>query len=175
MKDGAELLGKALAKAVQSVLRVVEELKVLFSKVVQGIKGAIKFVQGKLASLGERFGELLGEIGDFFELLLRNCHESKISCKWPKHHPWPQYLGGLREQTLKKIPRRLHQRFHIALDRWKGGKYDRHLTSKAFKNMDTTQIINDLREFYQTAEGGIFARYLPDFEQAVQETLKGVN
>src|SRR5687768_9751244 len=28
---------------------------------------------------------------------------AKVSRKWPKHHPWPQYLGGLRDQTLKKL------------------------------------------------------------------------
>jgi hypothetical protein len=30
----------------------------------------------------------------------------------------------------------------------------------------------DLREFYEKAEGGIFKKYLPDFERAVSESPK---
>ncbi len=32
-------------------------------------------------------------------------------------------------------------------------------------------VIEDLREFYRDAEGGIFSKYLPDFEQAVRESF----
>ena len=45
----------------------------------------------------------------------------RASRAWPKHHPFPKYLGGAWDQTLKKIPRKLHQQFHAALDKWKGG------------------------------------------------------
>jgi hypothetical protein len=83
-------------------------------------------------------------------------------------------LGGLVTQTLKKIPRRLHYRFHAALDTWKGGKYARSHGAAHFRSMNFSTIIRDLREFYQTAEGGIFARYLPDFEQALRETRAAI-
>jgi len=89
---------------------------------------------------------------------------------WPRHHPFPKYLGGALDQTLRKMPRKLHDSFHGALDRWKGGKYSRSKGAGHFKGMDRQQIINDLREFYETAEGGIFRKYLPDFERAVRES-----
>jgi hypothetical protein len=68
------------------------------------------------------------------------------------------------------MPRHLHERFHAALDKWKGGKYARWRGADEFKNMSREEIIRDLREFYQKAEGGIFKKYLPDFEQAVKES-----
>jgi hypothetical protein len=91
--------------------------------------------------------------------------------KWPLHHPWPVYLQGLRDQTLKKMPKKLHQRFHAALDRWKGGKYDRRKGAESFGNMSVEEIVNDLREFYEKAEGGVFSKYIPDLEKAIEETL----
>ncbi len=36
--------------------------------------------------------------------------------------------------------------------------------------MSKKRIIKDLREFYEEAEGGIFSKYLEDFERAVQES-----
>ena len=38
------------------------------------------------------------------------------------------------------------------------------------KTFDGDKIIEDLREFYKTGEGGIFKDYLPDFERAVIES-----
>jgi hypothetical protein len=96
---------------------------------------------------------------------------SRTSRVWPKHHPFPKYLGGAPDQTLKKIPKSMHHQFHAALDKWKGGKYARNLGAEHFKNIDQATVIRDLREFYQTAENGAFSRYLGDFEQAVAETL----
>jgi len=93
-----------------------------------------------------------------------------LSRKWPRHHPFPAYLGGAIDQTLKKIPRKLHERFQAALDKWKGGKYSRSKGADHFKGMDKEAIIKDLREFYETAEGGMFKDYLPDFEQALRES-----
>jgi hypothetical protein len=95
---------------------------------------------------------------------------AKVIRTWPKHHPFPVYLGGAIDQTLKKIPLKLHQKFHAALDKWKGGIYDRRLGSKSFLKMDKEQVIKDLREFYETAEDGAFKKYLCDFEQAVKES-----
>jgi hypothetical protein len=174
IKEAAAGLGKLAAKIVGSILKVVEEIRALVTKIVDIVKGAIKFIKGKLAELGGKLGKLIEDIADFLWKILGNCHESKLSCKWPKHHPWPQYLGGLRDQTLKKLPRRLHELFHVALDRWKGGKYARRLGAESFEGMSKATIIKDLREFYKTAEGGAFAEYLPDFEQAVKETLGAV-
>jgi hypothetical protein len=95
----------------------------------------------------------------------------EVSSVWPKHHPFPKYLGGAADQTLRKIPRNLHYRFHAALDKWKGGKYARSKGASHFQGLDRNTVINDLREFYREAEAGIFRKYLPDFEQAVRESL----
>src|SRR5579872_77088 len=89
---------------------------------------------------------------------------------WPRHHPFPKYLGGSINQTLKKIPRKLHQQFHASLDAWKGAKYSRSKGAKYFEGIDKSTVIEDLREFYKTADGGIFERFLADFEQAVLES-----
>jgi len=94
----------------------------------------------------------------------------KVSRVWPKHHPFPTYLGGAVDQTLKKIPRNLHYRFHSALDRYKGGIYSRRLGSDHFQGSDKASTIRDLRGFYRKAEGGIFSKYLPDFNTAVIES-----
>ncbi len=96
----------------------------------------------------------------------------KLASKvWPAHHAFPKYLGGLRDQTLRKMPRSVHERFHASLDKWKGGKYARGRGADAYKGMDKDQIIADLDEFYSTAEGGMFKEYRPDFIKAVEETL----
>jgi hypothetical protein len=171
LREAAAVLSKLLGRVVTGVLKVVSEIRAAFGRAVGWIKGAIAALKGKLSEIGGRFAKLLENVEEFLAKLLRNCHESKISCKWPKHHPWPQYLGGLREQTLKKIPRRLHELFHVALDKWKGGKYARARGAEFYKDLDPKMVIKDLREFYQTAEGGAFAEYLPDFEKAVKETL----
>jgi len=99
---------------------------------------------------------------------------SAVSRVWPRHHPFPKYLGGAAGQTLKKIPRKTHEALHSALDKWMGGKYARSKGASHFKDMDNTQIIEDLRDFYKSANGGAFQKYLPDFEQAVMETLGGL-
>lgn len=96
---------------------------------------------------------------------------SKPSRKWPKHHPWPQYLGGLREQTLKKLPLSRHKQFHADLDNWKGGKYARWRGAKGFEGMNPDDIINDLRDFYKNFENGKYRDLLSDFEKAVSQTL----
>jgi RHS repeat-associated protein len=90
-----------------------------------------------------------------------------ISKVWPRHHPFPKYLGGAVNQTLKKIPKKLHYRFHSALDKFKGGKYSRN---DGVTNVPIDEVIKDLREFYKNAEGGIFKKYLPDLEQAILES-----
>lgn len=89
---------------------------------------------------------------------------------WPKHHPFPVYLGGAIDQTLKKIPRGLHYQFHASLDKWMGGKYARAKTAAAFKSMDKSEIIRDLTIFYKTADGGAYRKYLADFLKAVEES-----
>lgn len=89
---------------------------------------------------------------------------------WPAHHAFPKYLGGAADQTLRKIPKSLHYRFHSALDKWKGGRYARSKGASHFEGMNKQGIIDDLRDFYTNAEGGIFKKYLPDFEQAVRES-----
>jgi len=93
-----------------------------------------------------------------------------VSRVWPAHHPFPKYLGGAIDQTLTKIPRKLHERLHSALDKWAGGKYARRKGADYFKDMNRDEVISDLRDFYESAEGGIFKKYLPDFERAVRES-----
>ncbi len=95
---------------------------------------------------------------------------SGVSLKWPKHHPFPMYLGGAADQTLKKIPRNLHYQFHSSLDKWMDGKYARAHSAKAFIDIDKAQVIKDLTKFYKTADGGAYAKYLDDFLQAVTES-----
>jgi hypothetical protein len=89
---------------------------------------------------------------------------------WPKHHPFPQYLGGAADQTLKKIPKKLHYQFHSSLDKWKNGKYARAKTAAAFKGVDKAEVIRDLTEFYKTADNGAYLKYLDDFLNAVKES-----
>jgi hypothetical protein len=69
------------------------------------------------------------------------------------------------------MPRKLHERFHAALDCWDDGKYARNKTAKYFQKMSKDEIIADLREFYMSAEDGNFRKYLDDFEQAVSESV----
>lgn len=40
-----------------------------------------------------------------------------VSRVWPGHHPLPKYLGGTVDQTLTKMPRKLHMKFHTSLDK----------------------------------------------------------
>jgi hypothetical protein len=86
------------------------------------------------------------------------------------HHPWPKYLGGAIEQTLTKMPPKLHYRFHAALDRFMDRKYSRSKTAAAFEEMDKSIVIKDLTKFYKTAENGIFRKYLGDFLRGVKES-----
>jgi hypothetical protein len=118
---------------------------------------------------------LLGGGGLVWQAASKNASgtASQVSRVWPKHHPFPMYLGGAAEQTLKKIPRSLQYTFPAALDKWQGGKYARNLTAEHFKGMDRGQVVKDLREFYKTGAGGAFKNYLPDFEQAVEESTGG--
>jgi hypothetical protein len=173
VKAALDVVKKLVGRVVSGFLKIFEEIRAVFVAAVGWVKKAAKAVKGKIASVSERLAKLLEDIGEFFAGLLRRCHESKLICTWPKHHPFPKYLGGLAEQTLKKIPRRLHYRFHSALDKWKGGILGR----TTFRGLPFNDLVRELRLFYKTAEGGIFAKYLPDFEQALKETrsvMKGL-
>jgi hypothetical protein len=166
LKGALDVLGKLVGKVVRGFLKIFEEIRAAFTTVAGWVKKAIKTVKGKIASVSQRLADLLEEVAEFFRSLLGRCREGSLICTWPKHHPFPKYLGGLAEQTLKKIPRLLHYRFHAALDKWKGGLLGR----STFAGLPFDDVVRELRLFYKTAEGGIFAKYLPDFEQAVRET-----
>jgi Domain of unknown function (DUF4157) len=84
IKGAVTVLGKIVGKVVGAILKVVEEIRVVFGKVVEFVKGAIKFVKGKLSEVGGRFAKLLEDVGEFFAKLLRNCHESKLVCNLPR-------------------------------------------------------------------------------------------
>jgi hypothetical protein len=88
-----------------------------------------------------------------------------------RHHFWSTYLRGLKSQTLRALPRSLHHHLHTALDKWKNGIFSRLKSAAYFKNTNPNEIIVELRQFYEKAEGGLFKEYLPDFEHAVEETL----
>jgi hypothetical protein len=106
----------------------------------------------------EVHGEHVYQVGGL-GVLVHNVGSSigGVSRVWPKHHPFPMYLGGAADQTLKKIPRNLHYQFHSSLDKWMGGMYARAHTAAAFKNIDKAQVIKDLTKFYKTADGGAYA------------------
>lgn len=89
-----------------------------------------------------------------------------------RHHFWPMYLKGLPTQTLTPLPRHIHNEIHNALDRWKGGKFSRRAGKKFYETMSVPQIMDELREFYRTAEHGRFVDFMPDFERAIRETLE---
>lgn len=148
------------------------------SGIVKGVGKAAAGVAGKLIVKGAlkkgvaSGGKVtLGAIVRMRSTASAIAKKAKLGSRvWPKHHAFPKYLGGAADQALKKIPRRLHYRFHSALDKFKGGKYARSKGATHFESMDKTQVIKDLTEFYRTAEGGIFKEYLPDFLQAVKES-----
>jgi hypothetical protein len=54
--------------------------------------------------------------------------------------------------------------------KWMNGKYARSKGADYFKDINKQTVIKDLQEFYESAEGGIFKDYLPDFLEAVAES-----
>lgn len=166
LKGTLDVLKKLVGRIVTGFLKIFEEVRAAFGTVAGWVKKAAAAAKGKIAGVSELPAKLLEDVAEFFRSLLGRCHESKLICTWPKHHPFPKYLGGLAEQTLKKIPRQLHYRFHSALDKWKGGVLGR----STFAALPFDAVVRELRLCCKTAEGGIFAKYLPDFEQAVRET-----
>ena len=55
---------------------------------------------------------------------------------------------------------------------WKGGIF--RPGYRILEKMRLKQIISELREFYQKAEGGYFSKYMPDLEKAIEETLNSM-
>ncbi len=83
---------------------------------------AVTYVGGKAVA------KIIGKadnLADATSLVDNVASISGVSRVRPKHHPFPMCLGGAADQTLKKIPRNLHYRFHASLDKWMGGKYAR--------------------------------------------------
>lgn len=115
---------------------------------------------------------------DYLSLYIRNMHwvEDKVKAKKAAqektqgHHFFPTYLGGLEGQTLGDLAESRHTQFHLALDRWMGGRYARRKGADYFVSMSQEEIVKDLRDFYTTADGGAFKDLLPGFERAVRET-----
>jgi hypothetical protein len=172
LKTAVDVLRRLAARVVGSFLKLFRELHALLAPMIGWVRKAVEIVKGKIAQLAESLAGLLEKLREFFARLLRLCTESKLSCKWPRHHPFPKYLGGLAQQTLKKIPRSLHYLFHSALDKWKGGALRRMLSGGIGQGVGFTfaEIVKELRQFYRTGAGGKFAKYLPDFEAALKET-----
>jgi uncharacterized protein DUF4157 len=80
LKSVVETISKLLGKVVSGVLKIVREIRALFMKAIEWVKGAIVFIKGKLSELCERFAKLLEDVGEFFARLLRDCHESTLFC-----------------------------------------------------------------------------------------------
>jgi hypothetical protein len=83
IKGAAGVLAKIVGKIAGSILKLVEEIRLMFGKVVEIAKKAVTFVKGKLSGVSSRFAKLLEDVGEFFANLLRNCHESKLVCNLP--------------------------------------------------------------------------------------------
>lgn len=81
LKEATRVIAKVVGKVVGSILKLVEEIRLVFGKVVEVVKKAVSFVKGKLAAIGTKLGELLESVGKLLKRLLDNCHESKIKCK----------------------------------------------------------------------------------------------
>jgi hypothetical protein len=59
--------------------------------------------------------------------------------RYHMHHPWPKYLGGAGEQTLTRLPAKLHMQYHGELDseaprRW-GTEYYENMSSEDYADM----------------------------------------
>src|SRR5262249_28536314 len=80
IKEAVGVVGKLFARGTTGILRVVEEIKVVFTKVVGWVKGAIQFLKGKLAALSGRLAELYEQVAESLSRLLGSCHESKLVC-----------------------------------------------------------------------------------------------
>jgi hypothetical protein len=94
--------------------------------------------------------------------------ESLQLTEW--HHLYPKYLGGLEEQTLRGLPRPLHQQFHSELYAWKNGIFNPNPAQgivPAYRTMPPEQIIDELSAFYKTK----WPDLEPDFAEAVRQTL----
>ena len=129
-----------------------------------------ELLQALPPSVTDGLGDGVKNAFDGIRKKLDNYFGRSGSVLYDLHHAFPKYLGGAIAQTRAKMPQSLHQKFHAALDRWMNGKYSRFKSADFFKTMDPQQIISDLRKFYETADGGIFAKYLPDFERALRES-----
>ncbi len=84
LKEAVTILAKIVGKIAGSILKLVEMIRVVFGKVVDVVKQAFTFFKGKLGELGGKLGVLLEDIREFFAMLLRNCHESKLNCNLSK-------------------------------------------------------------------------------------------
>lgn len=82
IKEAVGVVGKLFARVTTGILKVVEEIKVVFTKVVGWVKGAIQFLKGKLAALSGRLAELFEQVGEFLSRLLGSCHESRLVCNF---------------------------------------------------------------------------------------------
>ncbi len=91
-------------------------------------------------------------------------------CAFDLHHPWPRYLGGAANQPTTRMRSKTHRALHAALDSWMDGKYARWRGAGYYAAMNKREIIEDLTEFYKTADGGRYRKYLHDFRRAVMES-----
>ena len=83
LRTALGVVKKFVGRVVGGFLKLFGEIRAAFSVVGGWIRKAAKAIKGKFASISERLAKLLDDIGEFFAMLLRNCHESKLRCKLP--------------------------------------------------------------------------------------------
>ena len=110
IKEAVEVLSKIVGKVVSGILKIVEKIAAVFGKVVEAVKGAIKFVAGKLKEAGAKFVELFEGVGDFFKTLLKSCHESKLVCDFlEKAIEKLRKIDKASSGAMKELAGRIHQ------------------------------------------------------------------
>jgi uncharacterized protein DUF4157 len=108
MKTVTETIAKLLGKVVSGVLKVVREIRAVFVKAVEWVKGAMQFVKAKLSELCGRFAKLLEDVGEFFARLLRDCHESKLVCDFGEVLAKLLKINKAQAGALKELAGKVH-------------------------------------------------------------------
>lgn len=149
MKTAAKLLAKIGGKIIGSVLKVLKEIGKLFDFVIDIIKGAAKFVKGKmLGKLSGKLGKLLKRVKKFINRILKNCHESKIRCTFPRGRLAGKAAFKAVSKTLKRL-----KRFGYEIT----GHFHKRLLERA-PNLKAIQIDNQIKNgvrYLDQAEGTI--------------------
>jgi hypothetical protein len=141
IKEGTGTIAKILAKIVSGVLKVVEEIKMFFGKVVDVVKEAVAFVTGKLKELSGKFVELLEDAEAFLAKLLRVCEE---------HSPMKCKFEGAEAAGVEKLPEPTGRRVTTEHEKPRPSTEQKHEIGTSRKARQ--QAAADLREVLARAE-----------------------